>query len=130
MTDTRKWNELSEDELAYRQLLQETMHVEPTQRAVEILDERISKVLLRLGVDPTKNRESIDMQMDLLGISINSLSEEQTKKGAGLYVTATIGGELVPYAYISAAKLADGRYTFPIIYWQNGEMDEGVPERI
>lgn len=121
---------ISRDELEYRQMLQDSLHVVPSRRAVEILDGRISKVLAKLGVDTTQNEESINFQMDILGIYINSVSESDSPKSAGIFISATINGELVPYAYISAAKIADGRYTFPIQYWTENILDEGVPERL
>jgi len=126
----KKRNEISNDELMYRQLLKESLHIKPSRKAVQILEDRITKVLVKLGVDVTKNKESVDMQMSLLGIDINSISEEQMKSAAGLYISVTRNGEPIPYAYISGAKLADGRYTFPIMYWENNILDEGVPETI
>ena len=123
-------NEISSDELMYRQLLQESLQIKPSRKAVQILEDRITKVLVKLGVDVTKNKESIDLQMSLLGIDINSISEEQMPSAAGLYVSVTKKGEPTPYAYISGAKLADGRYTFPIMYWETNTLDEGVPETI
>lgn len=135
MSNLKKRNEISEDELMYREMLQKNWHVTPSRRAVRIFQERLEEVLKRLGVDVNKDAESIQTQMEIMDIFVNSLSEEAAPKAAGLYVSARIKGELAPYAYISAAKVKHHEYMFPIVYWgeeggRGERMDEGKGEKL
>lgn len=123
-------HQISADELEFRQSLFEQLKINPSRKAMAMLEERIGKVLQRLGVDITKDAESITQQMDLLSIFINSVSEEESPKAAGIYISAMVNGNLVPYAYISSAVVKNGEYTFPIVYWGEEVLDEGTPDKI
>ncbi len=125
MAETKDRFHISEDELMYREFLQDQWRIKPSRKAVLILQDRISEVLKRLGVDTDRDAESIRFQMQMLDIYINSLGEEQAPKAAGLYISARVRGELQAYAYISAAKVKKGEYWFPIIYWLDERLDEG-----
>ena len=123
-------NEISTDELMYRQMMMEQWRIKPSQKAVLILEERITEVLKKLGVDTTQSSESIKFQMEFLDIHLNSISEEDMPNAGGLYIAAKVKGELVPYATIVPAKMEKGGYTFSIMYWQDNKLDEGRVERI
>lgn len=121
-------HEISEDEMMYRTMMQEQWKVKPTRKATQILEKRITEVLNKLGVDTTKDSESIKMQMEFLDIHINSVSEYDMPNAGGLYIAARVKGELVPYATIAPAKIKDKGYTFAIYYWQDNKLDEGRVE--
>ena len=63
-------HEISEDELVYRQMLYNQWKVEPSRKAVEILQSRIAEVLKKLGIDTDADDDSIHMQMELLGCTL------------------------------------------------------------
>jgi len=134
--DEKTRYEVSEDELEYRQMLHEQWKVQPSRKAVMILQDRIAEVLKKLGVNTDADADSIRIQMEIMGIFINSLSEEIAPKAAGIYITTSIAGMLAPYAWISTAKVTrTGEYLFPIVYWgaENGKMermDEGMKGKI
>ena len=129
-------HEVSEDELVYRQMLYDQWKTKPSRQAVQILQSRIAEVLKGLGIDTDAEDDAIHLQMELLGVYINSVSEEDMPTAAGLYISASITGKLAPYAYISTAKVTRmGEYLFPIVYWgeENGRgerLDEGKPEKL
>jgi hypothetical protein len=125
MNKIKDRHHISEDELTHRMFLQHEWRVAPSRKAVQILHDRICEVLKKLGVDTTKDDESIQFQMQTMDIYINSISEEDLPKAGGFYISAFLGGELVPYAYISSAKVKHGEYMFPIVYWTNELLDEG-----
>ncbi|MCK9566479.1 MAG: hypothetical protein M0Q43_10585 [Methanothrix sp.] len=131
-----KWNGCSEDELVYRQMLYDQWKTKPSRKAVMILQDRIAEVLKKLGIDTDAEDDSIHMQMELLGVYINSLSEEDVPSAAGLYISASITGTLAPYAWISTAQVTKlGEYLFPIVYWgeeggRGERLDEGKLEKI
>jgi len=129
-------HEVSEDELVYRQMLYDQWKTKPSRQAVQILQSRIAEVLKGLGIDTDAEDDAIHLQMELLGVYINSVSEEDMPTAAGLYISASITGTLAPYAFISTAKVTRmGEYLFPIVYWgeENGRgerLDEGKPEKL
>jgi hypothetical protein len=86
MKRLKKWNEISADELEYRQILQETYHVNPVKKAVGALRETLDKVYTLLGVNIKKSDDSIEMQREILGIHMVSYDKEQAPKAAGIYV--------------------------------------------
>ena len=128
--------DISEDELIYRQMLYNQWKVEPSRKAVEILQSRIAEVLKKLGIDTDADDDAIHLQMELMGVYINSLSEEDVPSAAGLYISASITGTLAPYAWISTAQVTKlGEYLFPIVYWgeeggRGERLDEGKLEKI
>ena len=124
--EEKKWSEISADELANRELLQETWKIEPTKKAVQRLDEAISKVLKTLGVETDKDAETIKRQMQLLEIHLNSINEEQMPNAAGIYISAIHKGAFQPYAYISCAKTNRKEYKFEVVYWDKNVMEEIV----
>lgn len=128
--------EISEDELMFRQMLYEQWKVEPSQQAVKILHNRIAEVLRKLGINPDAEDEDVHRQMEIMGVYINSISEENMPRAAGIYISASITGTLAPYAWISTAQVTRmGEYLFPIVYWgeeggRGERLDEGKPEKI
>jgi hypothetical protein len=112
--------QISEDELTARMERQRKQHDEPLQKAAELLEAAIERVVVSLGVDITKDTESIHMQMDMLGISINTLGDYP-----GVFVSLDKGDEFTPYAWISDAKLmSDGTYHYEIQWFKGNRMDE------
>lgn len=123
----KKWNEISEDELCHRQLLQDTWKIKPSRKAVAMLEKKLMEVLRSLGVEVDKDEETIRWQMGILNIMINSISEDQLPNAAGIYVSAIYKGELQPYAYISCVKQKrKGEFLFEVVYWNKERMDEIV----
>jgi len=129
-------HEISEDELIYRQMLYEQWKVQPSRKAVMILQDRIAEVLKGLGINTDAEADVIQKQMEIMGIYVNSISEENMPSAAGIYISASITGTLAPYAWISTAKVTRlGEYLFPIVYWgkeggKGERLDEGKPEKI
>lgn len=129
-------HEVSEDELIYRQMLYEQWKVQPSRKAVAILESRIAEVLKGLGINTDADADTIQQQMEIMGIYVNSLSEENMPSAAGIYISASITGTLAPYAWISTAKVTRaGEYLFPIVYWgkeggRGERLDEGIPEKL
>lgn len=110
---------ISADELESRMELQHKHHNEPLQKAVMVLEEAIGKVLAKLGVDITKDDESIKMQQQLLGIEISELPGYP-----GIFIHLT-SPEPTPYAWISDAELNNlGEYHYEIQWFQEERMDE------
>lgn len=121
---------MSQDEIEYRGIMEETFKVKPTRKAVQYLIHRVEEVLQKLGVDVEKDEESVKMQMDLLGIFINSIQEDTNPSAAGIYISAVIKGDLRPYAYIQPAQVRDKTIKFHIYYWEEERLDEGKEIRI
>ena len=120
----RDLRHISKDEAEYRQYLWEIWKIKPSKKAVAELEKRINEVLTKLGVDTTKDDESIKAQMDFLNIFVHSIDETQAKSAAGIYISAYVRGGMKPYAYIAGAKVRGNEYTFPITYWEKQKLVE------
>jgi hypothetical protein len=133
MSKFKPRHEISEDELMYRQFLQDQWRIKPSRKAVQILETRICEVLNKLGINTDSDPESIQLQMEIMNVHINLLGEDDVPKAAGLYFSAVVKGVLQPYAYIPTAKVEKGKFWFPIVYWgeeggKGEQLDEGVKE--
>jgi len=126
----KKASKLSEDEIIYREMMHNEWKIKPSRNAVKVLEQRISQVLSKLGVDTTKDADSVKFQMETMDIFINSISEDNCPNASGLYISAMVKGELVPYAWISSAKVGNREYWFPIVYWEDEKYDEGKKVRL
>jgi len=120
----KKFTDISKDEIEYREYLREIWHIQPTRKITRELEKSINKVLEKLGVDTTKDEDSIKAQMDFLNIWVHSIDEKNSKSAAGIYISAYVKGDLQPYAYIGSAKMRKDEYSFPITYWQEQKLEE------
>ena len=120
----KKFNEVSKDEIECREYLREIWHIKPTRKATRELERQIKKVLEKLGVDTSKDEDSVKAQMDFLNIWIHCIDEKSSITAAGIYFSAYIKGEIQPYAYIGSAIVRGKEYTFPITYWLENKLEE------
>ena len=115
---------ISSDELEDRMQRQAKLHKEPIQRAVALLEAALDKVLIKLGVD-VSDPDSIPDQQDALGIMI---TEETRPKMAGLqgfFVFVSHKQDLIPYAWVGAARLNSiGECFVDIQYFQDQRLEE------
>lgn len=117
MSELKDRYSISADELNHRMELQQQYHDAPLQKAVMVLEGAIEKVLVNLGVDVTKDPETIKMQQQLLGIEISELQDFP-----GIFVTLLFP-EPTPYAWISDVKLNNmGSYSYDIQWFQKEKM--------
>jgi len=108
--------EISADELAHREDLQEKFHYEPVRAAVRVLERALEKVMESLGVDIFGN---IPEQQQALGIFI---TEDAIEGGLGGYHVTTMTKEgLKPYAWVGSAKLDSQGKVSCEIWWLNTE---------
>lgn len=125
MKELKSRFEISTDELQHRIDLQQKYHNEPIQQAVAILEAAVDKVISSLGVDTSKEPEVITMQMDSLGIFINSIEDETMPKAMGIYVSITSGKDIIPYAFVGNARLdSGGRCYCDILFFMSNKLDE------
>jgi hypothetical protein len=117
--------EISADELEYRMLKQQEMHNEPCQKAVQILESALESVLKSLGVNVEADEETIALQLDNMGIYVNSVDDERMPKAMGIYVSVTVGKDIIPYAWVGDARLnSDGRCFCDVMWFTKNKMDE------
>ncbi len=115
----KKWYEISEDELTARMKLKQKEKDEPLQRAVELLDVAIEKVLITMGVRPDLG--DIPAQQEMLGITI---VEEYREEMAGLQGFFVFDSKMEPYAWIGEAKVdGNGEVTIEIHWFKRETMD-------
>jgi uncharacterized linocin/CFP29 family protein len=116
--------EISADELEHRMKLHQEVTLDPGQKAVRILEAAIDKVLTKLGVDVT-DPETIPAQQEALGIIITENTDERTPQINGFFIFAQKGKDLIPYAWVGAARLEhDGRCYCDIQYFMDNRLDE------
>jgi len=123
--------EISADELEYRMLKQQEMHIEPGQKAVQILEAALDKVLTGLGVN-VEDVASIPAQQEALGIFVNSIEDERMPNAMGIYVSITTkNGNIIPYAWCGDARLAsDGKCYCDIQFFQTNRLIESGGTKI
>jgi hypothetical protein len=118
--------QISEDELNARMEKQRKMHDEPLEKAAQVLESAICQVVSKLGVDTTKDDDSIHFQMDFLGIYINTLEGYP-----GIFVNLDKGTDIEPFAWISDAILkSDGVYHYEIHWFKEDAMKEIKGDKI
>jgi hypothetical protein len=120
MEDIKDRYSISADELESRMQKQAKFHDEPLTKAVAVLEEGLLKIMASLGVDITRDDDSIRMQQEFLGIDVNTLDGYP-----GVFISVSRKGEPVPYAWISDAILkSDGTYHYEIQFFQNNKLEE------
>lgn len=115
---------ISSDELEDRMQRQAKLHEEPIQRVVALLEAALDKVLVKLGVD-VSDPDSIPAQQDALGIMITEETRPEMAGLQGFFVFVTHRHELIPYAWIGAARLNTiGECFVDIQYFQDQRLEE------
>lgn len=116
--------EISADELEFRMLKQQEMHIEPGQKAVQILEAALDKVLTGLGVN-VEDIASIPAQQEALGIIITENTDERAPQLNGFFIFVTRNGELIPHSWVGAARLDhDGKCYCDIQYFIDNRLEE------
>jgi hypothetical protein len=98
--------EISADELQHRMELQEKYRNEPCRQGTAILEAAIDSVLEKLGVN-TKDSATVAVQMNTLGIVMTENTDERAPQlnGFFIFVLGKNPGDLIPYAWIGAARI-------------------------
>jgi hypothetical protein len=119
--DKRKWFEISEDELNARMEAKKALQIEPGQKAVEMLNAALDKVLTQLGVNIELG--DIPAQQDQLGIVIAEHTDERAPQLNGFFIYTSRTGDLVPYAWVGSARVdSNGDVLVDIQWFQKGKM--------
>lgn len=122
---------ISEDELNSRMEAKKKLRDDPIHQAVELLETAVDTVLRKLGVNIELG--DIPAQMDALGIIMTEHTDERAPQlnGFFIYVTQRIcgpiepQGDLIPYAWVGAARINKGRECFCDIHWfQENKLSE------
>jgi len=114
---------ISVDELAARMQAQEKYHNDPVKKAVALLDLALEKVLTKLGVNVELG--DIPAQQDQLGIIVTEETREELAGINGYYIFLSRKEDLIPYAWIGAARLnSNGECFVDIQYFQDNRLDE------
>jgi hypothetical protein len=120
--------EISADELEARMQRQQKMRVEPVQRAVAILEAALDIVMKKLGVNV---EDDIPLQQEALGIIIVEETRPEMAGLNGFFVNVVRNGDIIPYAWVGAARLNSMGECFCDIQWfQEERMDSIGGERI
>ena len=114
---------ISQDELESRMQTQTKLHDEPIQKAVAILEAALDKVMTKLGVNV--ERGNIPMQQDALGIVVTEETREEMAGLNGFFVFVKRKNDLIPFAWVGAARLNKMGECFCDIHWfQDERLDE------
>jgi len=112
---------ISADELEARMQKQQELHNEPCQKAVMILEAALDKVLEKLGVNTTQvypdGSSAVPDQMDALGIIMTENTDERTPQLNGFFVFVTRNCDLIPYAWVGAARINRNGECYCDIQW-------------
>jgi hypothetical protein len=109
--------EISADELEARMQKQNVMRVEPVKQAVALLEAALGQVLTKLGVNINLESEDIiKAQQEFLGITIAEFTEEAYPQLLGFFVYTGFD-ELIPYAWVGAARINSNGECFCDIQW-------------
>ena len=115
---------ISADELEHRMQLQKKQHEEPVQKAVALLEAALDRVLTKLGVD-VSDPDSIGQQQMDLGIMITEETRPEMAGLQGFFVFVSHNDDLVPYAWVGAARLNSvGECFVDIQYFQDQRLEE------
>ena len=104
---TKKWYEISEDELLHREMLQEKYHRNPVRLAVSEMVRTIFEVMERYGL---KDGDNVPRLMDELGIIAVPNEVEKTPHLNGIFFLQRkksiilSGTEIIPVAWISRPR--------------------------
>lgn len=114
---------ISADELEHRMQLREKLHDDPLKKAVLLLDLGLERVLTKLGVNITAGH--IPEQQFALGIIIQEETREEMAGLMGYFIHVQRRGELIPYAWVGAARLNSvGECFVDIQYFQDNRLEE------
>lgn len=114
---------ISADELQHRMELQQKYHVEPLQKAVFLLDTALERVLGKLGVMIEAGH--IPEQQEALGIIIQEETREEMAGLMGYFIHVRRRGEIIPYAWVGAARVnTQGECFVDIQYFQDNRLEE------
>ena len=112
---------ISADELNFRMEKQKKLHDEPCQEAVLILEAALDKVLEKLGVNTSQvypdGSSAVADQMDALGIMMTENTDERTPQINGFFVFVTKDCDIIPYAWVGAARINSNGECFCDIHW-------------
>ena len=112
--------QISADELEARMNAQEKYHNKPLRSVAEFIEGAIRRVLKELGVDVTKDDESVKLQQELMDIIIAERPPEERGRLSGFYVIR--GG--VPIAIIGDAFMAKNGLAYLKILWIQTNIEE------
>lgn len=114
---------ISADELTARMLRKHKEQTEPAQRAAELLDAALELVVKKLGVIPELG--NIPEQQEALGIIITEETREDYAKINGFFVFVQKSDDIVPYAWVGAARLnSQGECFVDIHYFMDNRLEE------
>ena len=120
---------ISQDELESRMVQKQKEQEEPVQKAVALLEAALEKVLTKLGVNVEAG--DIPAQQDALGILITEETREELAGINGFFIYVTWRGDLVPYAWVGAARLnTEGECFVDIQYFQDNRLEETGGEKL
>jgi len=124
---TKKWFEISEDELMHRMELQQKFVIEPIEKAVFLLEQALNDVLKGLGVDV---EQEIPPQQYDMGITITEETRPEMAGINGFFVY--IGyDKFIPYAWVGAAQVTeDGKCRVETHFFQKERMINNVGSKI
>jgi hypothetical protein len=112
---------ISADELEARMQKQQELHNEPCQKAVMILEAALDKVLEKLGVNTTQvypdGSSTVADQMNALGIIMTENTDERSPQINGFFIFVTRNCDLIPYAWVGAARINHNGECFADIQW-------------
>lgn len=115
---------ISKDELEARMLRKQKDQIEPCQKAVELLEAALERVLTKLGVN-CEDEETIPQQQEDLGIYITPEEREEMAGLQGFFITVFRKGDFIPYAWVGAARLNhDGCCYVDIKFFQDDRLEE------
>jgi len=128
MTKTDRFA-ISQDELESRMIQKQREQEEPVQKAVALLEAALETVLMTLGVNIEIG--DIPAQQDALGIMITEETREELAGINGFFIFVTKKNDLVPYAWVGAARLNSvGECFVDIQYFQDNRLEETGGEKI
>lgn len=126
--EEKKWFEVSEDELMYREMMKSEVYDKLPKDAIKICNEQLDEVMRQLGVK-TEDKDSIAFQCQVMDIHVNSY--EEPRNVAGIYVTIRDNGKMRPFAWIKAPEVdATGVYIFEPSYFNKIVDDFPEPKRV
>lgn len=125
MTDNVKKDRfsISADELEARMLQKQQEHDEPVKKAVFLLEVALERVLMKLGVNP--ELDNVPAQQEALGIIITEETRPEMAGINGFYIYVSQHGDIIPYAWVGAARLnSEGECFVDIQYFQDNRLEE------
>jgi len=117
--NAKKWFEISEDELHHREEFHQKLHIDPAQRAKDLIDKSLDNVMTSLGVDTSKD---IPTQQFNLGIAIVEIYQEDMFIGYNGFYVIVKGN---PYAMVAPPYIgSDGKLRCKTFWIDKEKVDE------